>query len=132
MLHFPRRARLCPCPAACPSPPPAVLQVLFSTETFAMGLNMPARTAVFTALQKWDGEENRCTGGPLVGRGVGWGGGPRPSAASPHLKALAQNPQAAAATPLSSLFVMEQSSVPSVFFPWPCFAGGLAAGSTSK
>lgn len=42
-------------------------QVLFSTETFAMGLNMPARTVVFTALRKWDGEENRrvsaCTGG---------------------------------------------------------------------
>ena len=35
------------------------LQVLFATETFAMGLNMPARTVVFTALNKWDGEEHR-------------------------------------------------------------------------
>jgi hypothetical protein len=25
-----------------------------------MGLNMPAKTVVFTALRKWDGEENRC------------------------------------------------------------------------
>lgn len=35
------------------------LQVLFATETFAMGLNMPARTVVFTALRKWDGIQNR-------------------------------------------------------------------------
>ncbi len=34
-------------------------QVLFATETFAMGLNMPAKTVVFTKLRKWDGEENR-------------------------------------------------------------------------
>ncbi len=38
----------------CPIP-----QVLFATETFAMGLNMPARTVVFTAMRKWDGEQNR-------------------------------------------------------------------------
>ena len=35
------------------------MQVLFATETFAMGLNMPARTVIFTNLYKWDGEENR-------------------------------------------------------------------------
>lgn len=35
------------------------MQVLFATETFAMGLNMPARTVLFTNLQKWDGEEHR-------------------------------------------------------------------------
>ncbi len=28
-----------------------------------MGLNMPARTVVFTALRKWDGEEHRWAGG---------------------------------------------------------------------
>ncbi|KAI7838418.1 hypothetical protein COHA_007790 [Chlorella ohadii] len=39
-----------------------LIKVLFSTETFAMGLNMPARTVVFTALQKWDGEETRWIG----------------------------------------------------------------------
>ncbi|PRW61094.1 superkiller viralicidic activity 2-like 2 isoform A [Chlorella sorokiniana] len=39
-----------------------LIKVLFSTETFAMGLNMPARTVVFTALRKWDGEENRWIG----------------------------------------------------------------------
>ena len=36
-----------------------LLQALFATETFAMGLNMPARTVVFTAMMKWDGETNR-------------------------------------------------------------------------
>ncbi|MEW5314134.1 MAG: hypothetical protein WDW38_005654 [Sanguina aurantia] len=36
-----------------------LLKVLFATETFAMGLNMPARSVVFTALKKWDGENNR-------------------------------------------------------------------------
>ena len=37
-----------------------LIKVLFATETFAMGLNMPARTVVFTATRKWDGEQNRC------------------------------------------------------------------------
>ena len=35
------------------------VQCLFATETFAMGLNMPATTCVFTAMRKWDGESNR-------------------------------------------------------------------------
>lgn len=35
------------------------LRVLFTTETFAMGLNMPARTVVFTSLSKFDGEKVR-------------------------------------------------------------------------
>jgi len=34
-------------------------QVLFATETFAMGLNMPARTVVFSNLNKWDGMDHR-------------------------------------------------------------------------
>ena len=55
--HLPARLA---CPA--PAPPLPLLQCLFSTETFAMGLNMPARTCVFTALQKWDGEANRWMG----------------------------------------------------------------------
>lgn len=37
-------------------------QCLFATETFAMGLNMPARTVVFTAMRKWDGQEERWMG----------------------------------------------------------------------
>lgn len=31
------------------------LKVLFATETFAMGVNMPARTVVFDSIRKHDG-----------------------------------------------------------------------------
>ncbi|CAD7961323.1 unnamed protein product [Amoebophrya sp. A25] len=34
-------------------------KVLFATETFAMGVNMPAKTVVFAAVRKWDGVESR-------------------------------------------------------------------------
>jgi hypothetical protein len=37
-----------------------LIKVLFTTETFAMGLNMPARTVIFTNLKKFDGMEERC------------------------------------------------------------------------
>lgn len=36
-----------------------LVRLLFTTETFAMGLNMPARSVVFTALTKWDGKDSR-------------------------------------------------------------------------
>jgi ATP-dependent RNA helicase DOB1 len=36
-----------------------LLKVLFSTETFSMGLNMPARTVVFTSVRKFDGDDFR-------------------------------------------------------------------------
>ena len=39
------------------------LKILFSTETFSMGLNMPARTVVFTAVRKFDGENFRWLAG---------------------------------------------------------------------
>ena len=35
------------------------MRLLFATETFSMGVNMPARTVVFTSLTKWDGETFR-------------------------------------------------------------------------
>ena len=40
-----------------------LIKVLFSTETFSMGINMPARTVVFTSLRKFDGEFQRYLGG---------------------------------------------------------------------
>ena len=36
-----------------------LIKALFATETFAMGLNMPARTVLFTSAQKFDGHEMR-------------------------------------------------------------------------
>jgi ATP-dependent RNA helicase DOB1 len=36
-----------------------VIKVLFATETFSIGLNMPAKTVVFTAARKFDGREFR-------------------------------------------------------------------------
>ncbi|XP_049874701.1 exosome RNA helicase MTR4 [Pectinophora gossypiella] len=36
-----------------------LIKALFATETFAMGLNMPARTVVFTNCQKYDGKDFR-------------------------------------------------------------------------
>lgn len=36
-----------------------LIKVLFATETFSIGLNMPAKTVVFTAVRKWDGREFR-------------------------------------------------------------------------
>ena len=38
----------------------SLLKCLFSTETFSMGLNMPAKTVVFTSVRKWDGVTFRC------------------------------------------------------------------------
>ena len=40
-----------------------LVRVLFATETFAMGVNMPARTVVFTSARKWDGESFRLPSG---------------------------------------------------------------------
>ena len=36
-----------------------LIKALFATETFAMGLNMPARTVLFTGAQKFDGKSMR-------------------------------------------------------------------------
>jgi antiviral helicase SKI2 len=36
-----------------------LIKVLFATETFAMGVNMPARSVVFNAIRKHDGVQFR-------------------------------------------------------------------------
>jgi ATP-dependent RNA helicase DOB1 len=36
-----------------------LLKVLFATETFSIGLNMPAKTVVFTSVRKFDGKDVR-------------------------------------------------------------------------
>lgn len=36
-----------------------LIKVLFATETFSIGLNMPAKTVVFTSVEKFDGEKMR-------------------------------------------------------------------------
>ncbi|EHK99185.1 P-loop containing nucleoside triphosphate hydrolase [Glarea lozoyensis ATCC 20868] len=36
-----------------------LIKVLFATETFSIGLNMPAKTVVFTSVQKFDGTSQR-------------------------------------------------------------------------
>ncbi|KAK0200936.1 rRNA-processing arch domain-containing protein [Desarmillaria ectypa] len=36
-----------------------LIKVLFATETFSIGLNMPAKTVVFTGTRKFDGREQR-------------------------------------------------------------------------
>ena len=36
-----------------------LIKVLFATETFAMGVNMPARAVVFNSIRKHDGTQHR-------------------------------------------------------------------------
>jgi superfamily II RNA helicase len=35
------------------------IKLLFATETFAVGINMPTKTVLFTSLEKWDGLNSR-------------------------------------------------------------------------
>ena len=48
---------------------PRIPQLLFATETFAMGVNMPARTVIFDSIRKHDGNNFRDL---LPGGDVGW------------------------------------------------------------
>jgi ATP-dependent RNA helicase DOB1 len=41
----------------------SLLKILFTTETFSMGINMPAKTVVFTSIEKFDGDEYRWVSG---------------------------------------------------------------------
>jgi len=44
-----------------------LLKCLFTTETFSMGINMPAKTVVFTSIEKFDGDTFRTvTGGEYI------------------------------------------------------------------
>ncbi|KAG2378787.1 hypothetical protein C9374_007935 [Naegleria lovaniensis] len=44
-----------------------LIKVLFATETFAMGLNMPAKTVLFTGIEKFDGQiTRRLTSGEYI------------------------------------------------------------------
>lgn len=44
-----------------------LIKVLFATETFSMGVNMPAHTVVFTSIRKFDGKDFRwVTGGEYI------------------------------------------------------------------
>lgn len=40
-----------------------LLKCLFATETFSIGLNMPAKTVVFTSVRKFDGQDFRWVSG---------------------------------------------------------------------
>ncbi|ODQ67910.1 antiviral helicase [Nadsonia fulvescens var. elongata DSM 6958] len=40
-----------------------LIKCLFATETFSIGLNMPAKTVVFTGVKKWDGKALRWVSG---------------------------------------------------------------------
>lgn len=36
-----------------------LIKILISTETFSMGINMPAKCVVFSTIRKWDGDQFR-------------------------------------------------------------------------
>lgn len=40
-----------------------LIKALFATETFSIGLNMPAKTVVFTSVRKYDGQDFRWISG---------------------------------------------------------------------
>ena len=44
-----------------------LIKCLFATETFSIGLNMPAKTVVFTSIRKFDGQNFRwLSGGEFI------------------------------------------------------------------
>lgn len=50
-----------------------LIKALFATETFSIGLNMPAKTVVFTSVRKFDGKDFRnLSGGVHSFKPVDW------------------------------------------------------------
>jgi len=51
-----------------------LIKALFATETFSIGLNMPAKTVVFTSVRKFDGKDFRNLSGGVSSGDVFAGG----------------------------------------------------------
>jgi ATP-dependent RNA helicase DOB1 len=63
-----------------------LIKALFATETFSIGINMPAKTVVFTNTRKWDGKDFRwVTSGEYIQMSGRWGRRDASCLSSPNL-----------------------------------------------